>query len=206
MKEIEKQLQATLKEAYDIIFGGIDQVKRGCVAVVQCLDKDREATVAYMRKRGVVDEFLELIENVGRGRIHSRLIFMPGAGPERVQRAPLVEQERLINAGVEVVRLIGDEFKKTVKPLAELTRAEAEIAIDSSGNVSEAKQIERIKQRMIHTTFKMPPYSLDGDVLLARENCRIPFAELQRLYEDAEKAHNQKLKSLEADMKKRQVR
>lgn len=205
MSTLAKTTKQKLANAHSLILAGVEQMKQGCVIVCECLDEDRDATIAFMRARGVSDEFLDLIENVGRGRIHPRLMFMPGPGPERLQRAPMKEQERILNAGVEVARLVGDEFKKEVKPLAELTRVEAEVAIDSSGNVSVEKQVEKLKQRLINSTFKLPPYKLDGDTLLARENCRIPYAELERLYRQATTNHAQRVRSLESDIKRRQI-
>lgn len=205
MKALQTNIEKKLEKAHATILGGIEQMKAGSVAIVECLDEDREATVKFMKSRGVNDEFLDLIESVGRGRLHPKLLFMPGPGPERLHRAPIKEQERILNTGVQIAKLVGDEFKTTIKPLAELTRAEAEVAIDSSGNVPMEKQVERLKQRIVSHTFKLPAYSLDGDTLLARENCRIPFSELERLYKQAEKAHEKKMSFLEGDIKRKQI-
>jgi hypothetical protein len=205
MKELTISLKKQLTEAHKQIVGGIESMAEGCKLFVAVLDQDRDGAIAFMKSKGVPTEMLDLMESVGRGRIHPRLMFMPGPGPERLQRAPFHEQERLLNVGVEVARIVGDEIKTMVKPVAELTRSEAEIALDSGGNSSLQIQEERLKQRMLSKTFKLPPYSLDGDTLLARENCRIPFAELERIYSSAKEAHQAKVGRLEADLKKRQI-
>jgi len=205
MKELSKTNKQILIEVHTGIFKSIDQIKECCQRYVQVLDEDREAARAFMLQRGMGDELLDLIESVGRGRIHPRLMFMPGPGPERLQRAPLSEQERIINVGVDVVHLVGDEFKVKTKKISELTKSEAEIAVDSSGNTPREIQEERLRRRILTHTFKTPPYMLEGDTLFARENSRIPFAELQRLFLEAEKVHELKKKTIEADIKKRQI-
>lgn len=207
MKELTQSSKKQLIEAQNLITAGIDSIAAGCKKFVEILDEDRAATLAFLQSRGIRDEMLDLMENVGRGRLHPRLLFLPGPGPERLQRAPIAEQERLLNVGVEVVRLVGEEIKTTVKPVGELTRQEAELAIDSTGNTARDLQVERLKNRLLSTAFKLPPYFLDGDELCVRRDARprIPFTELERLYHAAKEAHDKKARLLESDLKKRQI-
>jgi hypothetical protein len=204
MNTLAKSIQTKLTQAHTKIIGGISEIKEGCKLYVQILDTEPEAR-GFMLSRGINPDFLDMIENVGRGRIHERLLFLPGPGPERLQRAPLHEQERILNTGVEVVRLVGEEIKVETKPISGLTKFEAEISLDSGGQVPRAKQEEKIKERVINSTFRLAPYSLDGDSLIARSNCRIPFSELERLFKQAKEIHENKLRILESDVKKGQI-
>ena len=194
-----------LIEAHAKIFGGIETIREGCKLYVESVDEDREAARAFMASRHVPEEFLDLMENVGRGRIHPRLMIMAGPGPERLQRAPLSEQARIINTGVEVVRLVGDEMKVVTKPVCELTRSEAEIALDSSGNTPRAQQEERLKDRLLNKTFRLPPFWLDGENVRTRADSTIPYEDLQRLAREAEQGNQAKKARLEADLKRRQI-
>lgn len=182
-------VKGLLDEAFSKINAGAQTIKEGCELYVQALDQDLESARKFMRDHGITDEFLDLFEAVGRGRIHPRLLVMPCPANTRLQRAPLAEQERLLSAGVELVEFVNGEAKVRIKPVSELTKLEAATALDSSGNVPRDVQIERLKRRVLGHTFKMPPYSLDGDILYARENSRIPFEELKRLYLEAHKYH-----------------
>jgi hypothetical protein len=205
MKELTVSLKKQLTEAHKQIIGGIESMAAGCKLFVAILDQDREGSLAFMKSKGIQTEMLDLMENVGRGRIHPRLMFMPGPGPERLQRAPLSEQERILNVGVEVVRLVGDEIKTVVKPVNELTRFESEIALDSNGNTPRSQQEERLKKRVMSSTFRLPPYFLDGDVVRVRADATIPYEEIKRIYTAATEAHQAKAGRLEADLKKRQI-
>lgn len=154
---------------------------------------------------GVYEDFVDLIEKVGRGRLSPRLLFLPGPGPERLHRVPLAEQERILNVGVVVAKQTGKEFKKVVKPIAQLTSEESLLAINASGNIGFEQQVETLKQVVVKKTFKTVPFQLDGDTLLVRANCRIPFSEMEALYHRASKAHDAKIKRLAADMTHRQL-
>lgn len=197
MKTLTKSIKDLIAEAHFKINAGAQSIAEGCKLYVQALDQDVDAARKFMRERGISEAFLDLFESVGRGRIHPRLLVMPCPANVRLQRMPLAEQDRLLTAGVEVVQWTGNESKVVVKSVSELTKQEAESALDSTGNVSHAVQIERARRRVLTNAYKLPPYSLDGDTLYARENCRIPLAELERLAAEARKAHDAKLKTID---------
>lgn len=205
MNELTKSHQKTLKEAFDGFGRGIDGVVESCKKYVAVLNEDRDAAQAFMRQLGVPAETLDVMESVGRGSIHPRLLFLCGPGPARLQRAPVAEQERLLNTGVEVLRKEGGVLKKVVKPVAGLSKEEAQNALDSKGQIPIAEQAAKFKEQEQNITYKGPPYFLVGDALKARENCSIPFEELERLYYDAKKANELKKKLLEDSIKRRQI-
>jgi len=178
-------VKVLLDEAFEKINAGAQTIKEGCELYVKALDKDLDGARKFMREHGITDEFLDLFEAVGRGRIHPRLLVMPCPANTRLQRAPLAEQERLLSVGVELVEMVNGEPKLVIKPVSELSKLEAAVALDANGNVPQHIQVERLKRRVLGHTFRMPPYSLDGDTLYARENCRITYEELERLYREA---------------------
>lgn len=114
-------------------------------------------------------------------------------------------QVRLVDEGVKLLRKEGGVLKEVVKPLVELSKAESKNSIDRRGNVPIAEQKKKLEEQEQSITYKGPRCFLDGDALMARENCRIPFEELERLYHDALKAHELKKKLLEDSIKRRQI-
>jgi hypothetical protein len=204
MKELTQSIQ---KEALGLITAlkqDLSKVEGKCRKIVALLDK-APGLPAFLHQHNVPEPFLDLIERVGRGQMTWRLLFLPCPASERLMRLPLAAQERLIATGVEVARLVGDEIKMCVKPVVELTRAEAEIALNSSGNVPQEVQREALQDRLLNKTFKAPAYSLKGDELLVRRDTRIPFADLERLFRDASLANQAKKQSLEGEVKRRQI-
>lgn len=198
---IQKQALANLSR----IEQGLENIQEVCREHVAMVDKCPELP-GFLLSKGVSEAMLDLIERVGRNQMTPKLLFMPGPGPERLLRLPVKEQERLLAAGVEVVRMVGDEMRSTVKPVSELTRIEAEIAINSDGNVSKERQTAALQERILNNTFRTPPVRLQGDELYVREKTRIPFADLERYYRDAKLVHDTKTQRLEADIKARQIR
>lgn len=205
MNQLPTAIQNKLDSAYKQIFGGLESILSGCVLYCSIVDTDRERCVKYMNSKGFPSDFLDMLENVGRGRITPRLLFLLGPGPERLQRVPFSEQERILNVGVEVAKVVGNEIIAVVKPVTELTALEAQTALNSSGNVSIAAQRELLSKRTITMAFKTVPFSLDGEDLLVK-GIRIPFQELDRLYQAARQAHDKKVSFLERDMKESQIR
>lgn len=202
---LSQELSTKLDEARKRIFAGVDEIVAGCRIYVAVLDSNREAAMEYMIKKGIPIGSLDLIESVGRDKLDPRLIFMPGPGPARLQRAPLSVQDRLLNTGVEVARIVGGAVRVSIKPVAELTAAEAELALDAKGNVPVDTQKERLTKQILSNKFRIAAYALDEDALVVRANVTIPYDEFERLYLGAKTAHETKIKRLQAEIKQNQI-
>lgn len=205
MKPAIKNLKEELIAIHQGIIGSMEDVLSFCRRFVVCLDQDAQKTRAILQERGVAEGFMDLWENVGRGRVHPKLMFNASPGAERLQMAPYSEQDRLLTTGVQVARLIHDEVKIVVVPVSQLSKAEALSAINSSGNVGKELQIENLEEMIQKRTHRPAPYRLKGEDVYADKGSTIRFVELERLYFEAKKIHEAKLQSIEAAVKQRQI-
>jgi len=162
----------------------------------------------HMREQGVKDFVLDLMENVGRGLVIPEFLAMDSPAITRAMKAPIEEQRRMEKEGVRVVEIVGNKTRTVVKSLATMKQKESKLAIDPKRGqvpIEEQEQLLREKAQKGPEIFVRPPWFVLGGILFVRKNAQIPREVLKQIISDMDKADEEKKKTLEAVVKKRQI-
>ena len=93
---------------------------------------------------GYSAEFLNRLENLGRGRMTPTLMFAGFPAARRLQSLPLSEQERALKHGVEVIGEDGSEPRMI--PASDLTASQCRLAFSGDRIASLAEQRTKLQE------------------------------------------------------------
>lgn len=144
--------------------GGIEALHAAGVKLCQCLEEDPLFMDYFHKSHPEFSwELLAMLERIGRGELHPKLLLDGSPGGKRAALLPYSTQVKLLDKGVEVARKRGKEIDIEVKPLAALTFAESQIVFEASHVLSADEQVKRLEQRSIRTRPARAAYEIGDD-------------------------------------------
>ena len=168
-------------------------VEAGALAV-RSIDKDPTwVDKVCKRNENLTPEFIHRVENVGRGKLDARLLWMSFVGSNRLRRLPISMQQKCLTEGVPVLIKTEAGWETLKVEVPNLTSAQANQAIAFDHVRTDAEQRAYLEDIASRKKFEgvqpsATPYEIKRDKVYFQA-CTLTRKDLLRILADMESAN-----------------